>query len=562
MGRMTTTCQWNLAISSYRSGRHDWDVVLDMVAVMRQLLVKPDTASLNMAVAAHQRSQPPQWRPALHLLAEFGGMGLRKGLITFNTCMCFTDSLSKPFWPRALSFLGEVAQREMEADEFSFSGVMRALSKGGNYRWPHCLELLSSMSRCRTTPNIVVCNSIISASEGADAWAQGLCLLGKMQLGQILPDVVTLTSMLSSCQENWMKASNMLRELRPVRPNLLSCNALLSSCTSASKWQDAVAWFVCLPNISVRPDTISVNSLAGNSDARGFWRFALHLIHGARFCKKAPPDEISYNSAMASSANAGSWKIALGLSTRMRQMRVTCTVVSLGRTVCAWRGGSQWHAALVAFSRLTQDNIRANLIAFNNVLDACDSQWLSAAQLLQAVRLKGLGGNAVSYSTVANALARGTESGIWQRSLDLWHGMINLGVISNEVTHNSVINACEGSSWNAAIEQVFCMEALRITPNLISLNSAIAASQSESCWLVVLDLLHYMPMVELFPDLVSHVNAADACARAGQVQATLRLLHICDTNSWSCVSMKTDPGSELVESTLYVPLYSPCIAPI
>ncbi|CAE7471609.1 unnamed protein product [Symbiodinium natans] len=545
--------EWNKALSALRRS-HQWESVLDLVATMRRVSVSPDAASLNIGIAAYQHTS--RWRPALQLLAEFGkgssgiGSGLRAGLISFNTCICF-DGCRTPFWPQALSLLGEVVQQGMWPDAFSFTGVMRALRSASGSGWLRSWLLLSQ--RHRTSVVMHNCAlSTLSAGEGAGSWITALCLLESMDTSSCLPDVVSLTSAISSCEEKWRYSLSLQkRKLEQIQPNLHTWNAMLGSCTSASEWQFALCLFVGSLGLGVKPDTISMNSLAitsSDSDETCFWKFATHLLqsmHGAFLFPRwaVRPDEISYNSAMTSLEKAGSWMRSLGLSSHMSKMLVRRTVVSLGRTICAWTRGTCWSHALQAFTEMTRSRIRANLIAFNNALDACESEWCSTLELLEGLRLSGFGGNAVSYSCAANALTRCADSALWPLSLNLWHHMSRESVDSNEVAHNGFINACGGSSWNMALEHVFCMGSSRIIPNLISINSALAACQSMSCWLSVLSLLDYMPLAKLMPDLISFADAAEACARAGQLHPTLRLLNICDMNSFSVDGRKMAAAS-------------------
>ena len=535
------TCRWNAAISELRRADR-WSSALAMVASMRQAAVRVDSASLNMGIAARQAGGQAgtRWRPALDLLAEFGkgmGSGLRAGLITFNTCMCFEGDVGKPFWPLAVSLVHELTQRGMIPDVFSFSGAVRACSRDGvSNRWRQPGEILSFASRREASCNTVMYNCVLSACERGGSWVQAGCILGEMALLQSRPDVVSLTTAISTCRDDWMEALQALGRLR-VRPNLLTCNALLSSCSSASRWESGMALLLQLPSFWMLPDVISINSLSpSDSDERCFWMLALALMQSGAERWKSVPDEVSYNSLLTSSEKAGAWKQALDLCGRMCRTSVQRTVISLGRTVCAWARGHQWRFALRAFKRIIRTGVRANLISFNNALDACDCDWLSAVDLLSSVRHHTLTCNAVSYSTLANALARSAETAMWQPSLHLWQDMTKAGVASNEVTHNSVINACGGTSWSVAMAHVCSMKAERMAPNLISTNSALAACRSKSCWLAVLDLLDYMPLVKLTPDLISHVDAAEACARAGQPHSTLKLLRTCDSNSWRAVA--------------------------
>ncbi|CAE7248107.1 PPR10 [Symbiodinium sp. CCMP2592] len=530
--------QCNKAISSLRR-QHRWESVLDLVAAMQQLRVTPDTSSLNICIAAHQQSGRPllKWAPALHLLAELHagvGVGLRADLISFNTCMCFEGDRLGPFWPLALSLLDETAKRGMTSDLFSFSGVLRACSRDAAGRWVQSCELLASVQQL-VNCNVVMQNSVLAACEGAGSWTQALRRLAAMAMSWCLPDVISLTSATSSMGRKWVLALQTLRQLGQVYPNLITWNAILSACSSASSWQHAVSIFLGFTDHGVRPDTISLNSLTCHSDDGPFWKYGLHLVRSVSPQLALSPDEISCNSIMTSSERAGAWRQSLGLSSHMSKMRVRCTVVTLGRTVCAWTRGSQWSQALQAFVQMARAHVRANVITFNNALGACENDWLLVMQLLEELRTSWLASNAVSYSSAANALARSaenTEQKRWPSSLSLWDHMNIAGIASNEMVHNGFINACGGATWNMALDHVFCMVTLRIAPNLISINSAIAACQSISSWLAVLNLFRYMPRAELTPDLISYANAADACARAGQVHPTLKLLKLCDSISW------------------------------
>ena len=125
------------------------------------------------------------------------GVGLRADLISFNTCMCFEGDRLGPFWPLALSLLDESAKKGMTPDLFSFSGVLRACSRGGTGRWVQSCELLASVPQL-VNCNVVLHNSVLAACEGAGSWTQALRRLAVMAMSWCLPDVISLTSATSS----------------------------------------------------------------------------------------------------------------------------------------------------------------------------------------------------------------------------------------------------------------------------------------------------------------------------------------------------------------------------
>ena len=124
------------------------------------------------------------------------------------------------------------------------------------------------------------------------------------------------------------------------------------------------------------------------------------------------------------------------------------------------------------------------------------------------MRSRGLVPNEITYSSVINACAKGDQ---WQRALDLLEEMRSRGLVPDEITYNSVINACaKGDQWQRALNLFDRMRFCNLTPNLVTYDAALNACAIGRQPERALSLFESLQQERLTPELSHWSHLLDA----------------------------------------------------
>jgi pentatricopeptide repeat protein len=129
--------------------------------------------------------------------------------------------------------------------------------------------------------------------------------------------------------------------------------------------------------------------------------------------------------------------------------------------------------------------------------------------------------NEITYNSVINACAKGDES---QSALDLLDEMRSRGLVPNEITYNSVIDACAkcGESQRA-LGLLDEMRSRGLVPNEITYSSVIDACAKGGESRRALDLFDEMLSYDLTPHSIAYDAALNACVIGHQPERALSL---------------------------------------
>ncbi|CAE8588450.1 unnamed protein product, partial [Polarella glacialis] len=233
------------------------------------------------------------------------------------------------------------------------------------------------------------------------------------------------------------------------------------------------------------------------------WEDALAALRVLQALPGLRPDEALYNAVFSALAKAGP-----GAGSAEGE-----------------RGG--WALAGALLEELRADGLRPDsrlceskrgaapldIFSASSVTSACEkaSQWSQALALLGLVRADCVEPTVVTYSAVISSCARAssadtrasaeqlTTSFLWARVLGILREMAARRCDANVVTFSAAVSALAAAGQSSlALDQLSSMERLRVWPNLITYNSALAACGNSHDWPGALSLLadmHAMPGV-------------------------------------------------------------------
>ncbi|KAF6982437.1 hypothetical protein CFC21_000823 [Triticum aestivum] len=187
-----------------------------------------------------------------------------------------------------------------------------------------------------------------------------------------------------------------------------------------------------------------------------------------------PPTVCTYNILMDSCCRARRPDLGLAFFDRFLRMGLKADqIVANNLLKCLCHARRTHEAINVLLHRMSEFGCVPNVISYSIVLKSLcdDSRSQQAFDLLQMVRKEGGAGslNVVAYSTVIHAFFKEGEA---SKACDLFHEMMQQGIVPNVVTYSSIIDAlCKVRAMDKAKLVLQQMVDNGVRPNMYTWNS-------------------------------------------------------------------------------------------
>lgn len=513
---------FTIAISACAS---QWEWACDLFTSMTRAALEPNSISYNALITCCEKGR--QWHRALVLLSA---MGDNADVFSFSAAISACEKCGH--WQIALQLFENMATARVTADEIGFNAAISACEKGG--QWPSAAQLLQRMAIRRCLASVVSFSAAISAC--ATEWLAALCMLESMESTQVksnevtfnallnccekswqhglsiadmrqlqlLPDVVTLSTSLSTRFGQWPRALSRFRSFSATSLNLVTFNAMIHTCESS--WPLALELFTELGS----PDVVSFGSVAAALCRGAKLKEAVQLMKQMT-AADLRIDLVSFNASMTSCQALGRWQEAFFLVDFMLQIEISPDVTSFSCIVTSAAQAS-WRLALSSFKETM------NRVGFCAAINACEKgqRWPQAIHLLQMLRLRA---DVPSFNAALSCL-----EGQWRQALQLFPDMVKADLHPNDISFNSLISACE-DRWFLALHFLEVI-AWQGGADVISFSAVLRSLEKAGRWSEALRVLDGMKGASVQPNAVTFEATVLACERAWQPFHALRLLDL------------------------------------
>eukprot|EP00434_Breviolum_minutum_P043255 symbB.v1.2.038547.t2/scaffold6043.1/size21519/1 len=302
--------EWQRALELFtsRDGEYSWDVVtfgavlsacgkgsqwemaLEILAMMPQRQVACGLIACSAAVSACGAAG--KWREAIALLEGLSNVDVIIYSSAISACTLVGE------WTQALQLLGDMDQRQLLADIFSYNAALLdcTLKKGP--------------SRCNeAAPRISACDK-------AERWIEALILL-ESALQQKLPvDVVTFASAMNACKSAsaWKQSLALFADLDKwnLKANTVVIGSALGSCAKGTKWPCALQLLASATGHQMQVSSMAYSAAVNACEVGSAWKPALEILAKV-LAEDLDLDLIVYGSAMGACSIATQWREVLGL---------------------------------------------------------------------------------------------------------------------------------------------------------------------------------------------------------------------------------------------------------
>eukprot|EP00439_Symbiodinium_sp_Y106_P013683 s5416_g1.t5 len=237
-----------------------------------------DVATSTTAMAAF--SDGFAWKVAFHLLFKgLLGKCFERGWAALHTAavtMCGRHIQ----WRGAVALLQKFVDRRCDVSVDTCSAALKACADGE--QWQGSVSLLFCMDQLHLQPDALSFSPVISACRN---WQLGLLLFHNMVSRQLKPNVITCNAVLSMCEGSgrWQQAILLLTRLHAenIEPDTMSYNLALGACTKAKRWRAAAALFLQMGRIHVPGNAMTFSRLIEQREMSSFDFRSCDLLQGA-----------------------------------------------------------------------------------------------------------------------------------------------------------------------------------------------------------------------------------------------------------------------------------------
>ncbi|CAJ1350276.1 unnamed protein product [Effrenium voratum] len=303
--------------------------------------------------------------------------------------------------------------------------------------------------------------------------------------GNPKPATVVLAAL---ARKGWVQLAGqvlhlMLKEALEV--NVFHYSAVISACED--DWRLSLELLDQMKDLDISPNQISFSSASTACANGSCWHLSLHLLHSMP-CKRFNLDQVSFNSAI--DVCRVEWAGAVALLLEMPRRGWSQDAFSFGAAINACERGSEWQMVLELLSLMRHIRVPVNNISGSAAISACGQKghrWqLSIGLLGEVLQLR------VPDSFVWSATISACETcSVWELALAVLHQMSFNQVPPNVESCTACLSACEKTChWQHTLLLFSEMDrTFHVSPNIISMSSALAATHRGGQHLHALDLL-------------------------------------------------------------------------
>eukprot|EP00435_Cladocopium_sp_Y103_P062224 s996_g23.t2 len=280
---------------------------------------------------------------------------------------------------------------------------------------------------------------------------------------------------------------------------------------------------------------MEINALLDCKVRRRFWN--LH------------PDVVTFNTAISACAKGSHWLSSLKMFSLLHEQQLQADHVTFNSVLNAFR--LTWRSSLDLLAQMGDSETAPDIISYNTCISGC-WHWPTAVQLQQLATSNQLRLDIISYASAFDA-ARSVRSsdGLWWQVLRQLEAMSQDSMLPERVCLRSVINSCEKHcQWQRALDHLASFDDVRLARDFPAWSAAASVYAACGLWRDAFVLLEGIRQNSAGTSCNAVLNA---CERVSQWQRAIEL-EATDDNptvvTFSCVSSALEKAGEWHQALL------------
>jgi len=534
--------------------------------------IEPNGVVYSTAMAACERSTPPQPLLALELLRESLSKGISVGVVGYNAIISAFARAGDA--SGAIILLHEMERGHVQTQEQNKNGTI-SFPTSTNTRNP----LIPS-------PDHISYATVMAAYERSRQWQQVITYGEEAKRRGFRLDGIAYSSMLKSCQQlglareaiSYIQEMKQLssysnsayaprttrgREFRGAKEELLGPDSVayglaISACGNAGRWKDGIKL------LEDMKEQVPINSKNTNNNGyvmaytaaitgcaqAGYWREAFQLLNDM-IESSHTPNAITYSAVISSCAEAIAssssssevqdrlppLEAALGLLEKIKQQQDDLTLPNIGIYNSLIRVCAEAQSPDKAFQLFEEATYRLkpDIFTFGCLMTACEraGNLDLAAKVLQLMNEYNITPNEIIYGAAISCCRKTGED---KKALFLFRKMLTAGLKPNASTFHTIMSTL--------VEQGEVDKALEILKVMGSSKYSLQPPKSKSYGIVIkglsnlkrpdeaLVLLEEMYDLNLRPEVQSYTAIVASYEKTGRPLKAIEVMEAMRENGY------------------------------
>eukprot|EP00434_Breviolum_minutum_P005036 symbB.v1.2.004445.t2/scaffold249.1/size274694/4 len=262
----------------------------------------PDLVLQNGAISACEKSG--MW---LFALVVFSAYSVLPDVISHAACISACEKSGR--WRSGIGLVLAMRSSGLQPNTISCNSALSACEKGGAWRESFMVHTWADGALASVTSDIISFTALLSAAR--TSWDKAVGLLSRLQYKKLRLDIgcCNAFALALDTAKQWLQGVLLLKSMwSSVLPNHVTLTSLLSACNKCQQWQTSVHIHALASFMLVATDMVVYEAAV---KARSSWEMGQLLLHTARNAGLEPAETRS------ATVGAGAWWLALQRSSQV-----------------------------------------------------------------------------------------------------------------------------------------------------------------------------------------------------------------------------------------------------
>ena len=381
------------------------------------------------------------------ILSYMDKIKLTPNLITYNTLMdfyCMNGNFQK-----AYLIFESLPSKGIEADNFSFSILIKGIKNTDNPNLDIAMELFEKYNSKYEFQDIIIYNSLldvfISQRETKKADEIFTKILNKKDL---IPDQITFNTLIKGCCKvrDFDNSQRYFKEMKKInlKPNRITYNSLMDLAVKVRQLPKALYFVEEMARDEISPDgytySIILNGLKLNNSKPPLVKSSLENIKKVIQANEFRLDEVFFNSILDVCSKYDFFEMMRYFYDFMRRKKIQESSITYGILIKAYGKSGEFEKAYEIFERMIDTNMTINDVTYGCILDACakSGKMGIAMKIYDTLKKSKLNLNSIVFTTIIKGFIK--EKNYEKAAAFFMEIKHNIDLIGMIITYNCALD--------------------------------------------------------------------------------------------------------------------------
>ncbi|KAL2493209.1 Pentatricopeptide repeat-containing protein [Abeliophyllum distichum] len=385
------------------------------------------------------------------LLMEMKHCGISPDIVAYTTVI---NSLCKQsLWREAVSILFKLSAVGIFIDSVCASSVIHGFCKVGKME-----EAFNLMKVFNISPNIFICNSLMSWLCTAGNMIPALNMFHEMSESGLFPDSYCFTTIIRGyckIRDMNMALSILAKMLKSgIKPSIVTYTILVDCCCKSGDMEMAEYLFQKMPEEGLAPDVVAYNTLMDGFGKKGYLHKVFELLNIMK-SSGISPGNVTYNIVIHSLVVRGYAIEAKDLLDELVRRGFSPDIIAFTNIVNGFTKKGNFEEAFLIWLYISETNMKPDVVMCSSILNGfCRVRRMDEAYALFVKMLSmGLIPDLILYNTLIHGFC---SIGDFANACHIVNMMTKQDIYPNDGTHKAFALGYEKKRVKNPLEVATC----------------------------------------------------------------------------------------------------------